>query len=102
MPIASLQRGNLTHKCPGYDTKLSDGEVPVLELWGMWNIPSLKPGVVIPVRVPSMGQIELFNHLQYLKPFNCSNKWELSCLKINLPTKYLFTNHILNICMNMI
>ena len=22
-----------------YDTKSSDGEAPVLELWGMWNTP---------------------------------------------------------------
>ena len=28
-------------------------------------------GVVAPVRVSSMGQIELFNHLWYLKPFSC-------------------------------
>ena len=29
-------------KCPGYDTKQSDGEVPVmLELWGIWSTPSL-------------------------------------------------------------
>ena len=29
-------------QCPGYDTKQSDGEVPViLELWGMQSIPSL-------------------------------------------------------------
>ena len=27
----------------------------------------LWPGVVVPVRVASMGQIELFNHLLYLK-----------------------------------
>ena len=28
--------------CPGYDTKQSDGEVPVmLEFWGMWSIPLL-------------------------------------------------------------
>ena len=40
--------------CPGYDTKLSDGEAPVIqELWGMWStllLPSLPgplwPGVV--------------------------------------------------------
>ena len=42
----------------------------------MWSTPSLFPGslcprVVIPVRVPSMGQIEVFKHLLYLKPFNC-------------------------------
>ena len=28
----------------------------------------------IPVRIPSMSQIELFNHLLYLKLFNCANK----------------------------
>ena len=27
--------------------------------------------VVVPVRVPSMDQIELFNHFLYLKPFKC-------------------------------
>ena len=26
---------------PGYDTKLADDEVPVLELWAMWITPSL-------------------------------------------------------------
>ena len=48
----------------------------------IWWYPSLPlfpgrpwPGVVIPVRVPSMGKIELFNHLLYLKPFNCANRW---------------------------
>ena len=53
--------------CPGYDTKQSDGEVPVmLELWEMWTIPSLpsllgplQPGEVALDRVLSMGQIEL-------------------------------------------
>ena len=30
------------NECPGYDTKLSDGEVPVtLELWGTWSTRSL-------------------------------------------------------------
>ena len=54
-------------KCPGYDTKQSDGEVPVmLELWGMRSTPSLPllpgplwPWVVTPDRVLSIGQIEL-------------------------------------------
>ena len=32
----------LPNECPGYDTKQSDGEVPVmLELWGMRSTPSL-------------------------------------------------------------
>ena len=28
-------------QCFGYNTKLSEGEAPVLELRGMWNTPSL-------------------------------------------------------------
>ena len=28
------------NECLEYDTKPSDGDVPVLELWGMWSIPS--------------------------------------------------------------
>ena len=51
------------NECPEYDTKQSDGEVPViLELWGMWSTPSLPltpgplwPGVVVPNRVLFMG-----------------------------------------------
>ena len=50
-----------------YDTKQSDGEVPVmLELWGMQSTPSLPslpgplwPRVVAPDRVLSMSQIEV-------------------------------------------
>ena len=52
---------------PGYNTKLSDGEVPVLQLWEMWSTPSLPgllwPRVVLYARVSSMGQIKLFDHL---------------------------------------
>ena len=48
---------------PGYDTKQSDGEVPVMqELWGMWSTLSLPllpgslwPGMVAPDRALSMG-----------------------------------------------
>ena len=56
------------NECPGYDTKQSGGDVPVmlLELWGMQSTPSLSslpgppwPGVVAPDRALSMGQIEL-------------------------------------------
>ena len=38
---ASLQRGKiLPNECPGYDTKQSDDEVPVmLELWEMREYP---------------------------------------------------------------
>ena len=55
-----------TNESPGYDTKQSDGEAPVmLELWGMWSTPSL-PGPLWPEvgaldRFLSMGQIELFD-----------------------------------------
>ena len=55
------------NECPAYDTKQSDGEVPViLELWGMPSSPSLPslpgplwPGVVAPDRALSKGQIKL-------------------------------------------
>ena len=50
-----------------YDTKQSDGEVPIiLELWGMRSISSfpsipgqLSPGVVAPDSFLPMGRIEL-------------------------------------------
>ena len=40
---APLQRGKTSpNECPGYDTKQSDGDVPVmLGLWGMQSTPSL-------------------------------------------------------------
>ena len=54
---------HLCNECPGYDTKQSDGEFPVIPgLWGIRNTPSLPllpgplwPGVVAPDRVLSMG-----------------------------------------------
>ena len=49
---APLQGGKtLTNECPGYDSKQSDGEVPVmLELWGMQSTPSMPslPGPIWP------------------------------------------------------
>ena len=78
------------NKCPGYDTKQSDGEVSVmLELWEMWSTPSLPllpgplwPEVVVSDRVLSMGQIELncilmLNWIVWNRTvltFNCINK----------------------------
>ena len=55
------------NKCPKYDTKQSDGEVPVMMgLWAMWNtssLPSLPgslwPGMVAPDRALSMSYIEI-------------------------------------------
>ena len=67
---ASLQRGKtLPNEHPGYDTKQSDGEVPIiLEVWGMWSTPllpsvprSLWSSVVAPDQVLAMGLIELFD-----------------------------------------
>ena len=61
-----LCRGvRLPNECLGYDTKQSDGEVPIM-LWGMqstFSLPSLPaplwPRVVTPDKVLSMDQIEL-------------------------------------------
>ena len=69
--MTHLQRGKTPHECPEYDTKQSDGEVPVkLGLWGMRNTPSLPllsgqlwPGVVAPDRALSIGLIELTVYL---------------------------------------
>ena len=54
--------------CPGYDTKLSDCEAPILAFSEIWNSSSLSLlsvplglGVVASDRVLSMGQIELFD-----------------------------------------
>ena len=68
---ASLQKDKTSspNKCPGYDVKKSDGEIPVmLELWEMPGTPSLPllpgslwSGVVALEKVLSMGQIELFS-----------------------------------------
>ena len=53
------------NECLGYNAKQSDGEVSVLELWRMPStllLPGqLWSGVVVPVRVPSMDPIEMFN-----------------------------------------
>ena len=77
--------------CPRYDTKPSDSEASVLDLWGMWSVPSLPllsgllcPGVVVPVRVSYRGQIELFNNSVMCKQMS-------SGLFKRLPNK-LFTN----------
>ena len=68
-----------SNDCRGYDTKPSHDEAFVLELWGIWSTSSLPLLLVplwpeIPVKVLSIGQIQLFNHLLYLKPFDCAKK----------------------------
>ena len=64
VPTPTLQRGKTPpYEYPGYDTKQSDGEVPLmLELWGMWSTPSLPlppsplwPEMEAPDRALSMG-----------------------------------------------
>ena len=81
-----------------YDTKQSDGEVPVmmLELWGMRSTPSLPalPGplwlrVVATDRVLSMGQVELtcvlmLNWIAWNRTvltFKLCTHAEMNCLK---------------------
>ena len=87
------------NKCSGYDTKQSNGEIPVmLELWGMWSTPSLPslPGplwsrVVAPERVLSMGQIEqngilMLNWIAWNRTvliFKLHTYAKLNCLKWN-------------------
>ena len=65
----SAEEWDSLNECPEYDTKQSGGETPVmLELWGMQSTSSLPAlpgplwlGVVVPDRLLSMGQIELFD-----------------------------------------
>ena len=58
-----------TNECTGLDSKQCDAEAPILEFGGMWNtlLLTLFPvplgyEVVLHVRIPSMGIIELYNH----------------------------------------
>ena len=63
----SSEGSDSPNECPRYEIKQSDAETPVmLELWGMQSTSSLsslpgplRPGVIAPDRVPSMGQIKL-------------------------------------------
>ena len=58
------------NESPGYDTKQSDGEVPVmLELWGMRSTPSLPllagplwPGMVAPDKGPRLNRTKLHTY----------------------------------------
>ena len=62
-PAGAVEYTDCTNECPDYDTKQSDGEVPVmLRLWGMRSTPSLTllpdpvwPGMVAPDRALSIG-----------------------------------------------
>ena len=39
--ICREERPPPPNECLRYDTKTFDGEVPALEIWGMWSTPSL-------------------------------------------------------------
>ena len=60
-------------------------KIEFLEIWSTFSFPLLLdplwPNMVVSVRVPSMDQIELFNHLLYLKQFECK-------LMINIKLNY--------------
>ena len=87
------------NECPGYDTKPSDGEVPViLELWVMRSTPSLPSlpvplcsGVVASDRVLSMSQTKLncvcmLNWIAWnrtILTFKLRAYTKLNCLKWN-------------------
>ena len=73
------------NKCPRYDTKLSDDKAVVLEFWGMGSIFSqsllsvpLWTGGLVSVRVLSLGQTDINNHL--LENI-CVQK--MICIKLN-------------------
>ena len=51
------------NKCSGYETKESEGEALILEIWRMLGTSSLP-------LLQFIGQIEICNHFQNLKPFS--------------------------------
>ena len=82
------------NECPVYDSKQSDGEVPVmLGLWGMLSLlPSpLCPRMVVSDRVLSLNQIELksvimSNWIAWSRTiliFKLRTYAKLNCLKLN-------------------
>ena len=75
----SLKTGKTppTDECPGYNTRQSDGEAPVQDLWEMWSTSSLSllpgplwPGMVVPIRISFLGQTRILDNFLYLKLFN--------------------------------
>ena len=96
-----------TREYPGYDTKLSDGEILVLKLCGItlychYSHVYSQLAMTVPVRVSIKGQIEQFNHSLYLKSFNSEqtniveNNIELFIL--NSSTWMDLTGYKLKIC----
>ena len=75
------------NECPGCGTKLHLMVRLQSSSFGKYDIPlpnllllgPLWTELVVPIRLSSIGQRELFCHLPYLKPFNCTSNW----LKLN-------------------
>ena len=71
----NLQTGNIRpNECSGYGTKQSGGDAPILEFEGKSSTfsllllsGSLRTEGVVFVRVPSMGQIKIFDNFLYFK-----------------------------------
>ena len=80
-PLSANDRWAPKKECSGYDYTASNGKAPVLEIWGVWTTPlltllpdPLKPWVVVPARVLSFGQIDLFkNYFDLTEP--CKNNY---------------------------
>ena len=98
------------NKCPRYDIKLFDVEVPALDIWRMWSTSSLPllPGplwsrVKSPDRVLSMCQIEQTMSTNKWLMLNCdlySSTWRhLTVYKKELRP---FKNIIYKICLQII
>ena len=76
----------------------SDGEPPILEFveCGVPLFPgSLRPGVVVPVKFLSVGQIDLFNHLLWIIIISYLKCMQIVCIR----SEYLI-NRITNVNSN--
>ena len=74
---------------PEWLSTVSDGEASLLEVLGVLSTSSLPllpgylwPGVVVSVRVPSRGQIDLFKNYSYSFELCRKNSWETSTQKM--------------------
>ena len=110
-PTLSLPRAKTLTRRVFCIWQQSEGEAPVLEIWGMWSTPSLPllpgplwPGVVAPNRVLSIGQIEqnMCEQMTDVKLWRLySHTWNhlTGCKKelwhiYDLNPQNVFTNHL--------